>query len=513
MDSPWVAVDLAADPVARARLLRRAHEAMLSGSPTPVTMRDVVARSWARCEAAGVHPDRPAPLIFTADAAASRFSAHPLAAVTPIVRDLLDTVSGEARHLVALSDAAGILLWADGHPRMLEAAAAPHFTPGALGSEPAFGTNAIGTALALDHPVQIFSAEHYNRLLHGWTCAAAPIHDPASGAVLGTLDVSSSFRKAHPHTLALVSAAARAAESHLARDRARREAELIAAYVDRIYVAGRRPSALVAGDGRGQLASPRGWLGLRIAPPAEEGEAVLADGTQAVFEKAGAGAWTVWGVRRGQRRAPRRTLRIEALAVQRPVIQLAGRSLPLTARHAELVVVLALHPAGLSANDLALALYGARASRVSARAEVARLRRLVGGLVAAQPYRLDADVFADFEEIARLMSRGRIAAAVRRYPGPLLPESDVPAIVACRDALETALGEAVRTSGDPGVRRRWEQRRHRGSPAPPATSCNPPSVLANGDGAGMLPSASALSRAARHRPPCGGERRWQSTSP
>jgi hypothetical protein len=252
---------------------------------------------------------------------------------------------------------------------------------------------------------------------------------------------------------------------------------------------------------------------LRIAPPAQEGEAVLPDGTEAVFEHAGGGAWTIWGVRRGVRRAPRRTLRIEALALQRPIIQLAGRTLPLTARHGELVVVLALHPSGLSANDLALALYGAAANRVSARAEVARLRRLVGGLVAAQPYRLDADVFADFEEIERLLSRGRTVAAGRRCPGPLQPASAVPAIVARRDALEAALAEAVRTSGDPDLRRRWEQRRRRGSPAPAATSCNLPSSLANGDGAGMLPRAPAVSRVARHRPPCGGERRWQSTSP
>jgi hypothetical protein len=513
MDSPWVAVDLAADPVERARVLRRAHEAMLSGCGTSSGLRDVVVRSWARCEAAGVHPDRPAPVIFSADEAAGRFATHPLSAVTAIVRELLDTVSGEARHLVVLSDAAGIVLWAGGHPRMLEAAAAPHFMPGALCSEPVFGTNALGTALTLDHPVQIFSAEHYNRLLHGWTCAAAPIHDPASGALLGALDVSSSFRKAHPHTLALVTAAARAAERHLAGDQARREAELIAAYVDRLCVAGRRPSALVAGDGRVLVSSPRGWLGRRIAPPTADGEAALPDGTEAVFERAADGAWMIWGLRRGVRRAPRRTLRIEALAVPQPVIRLADRALPLTARHGELVVVLALHPAGLSASDLALALYGDPSKRVSARAEVARLRRLVGDLVAAQPYRLDADVRADFQDVERLLARGRVASALRRYPGALLPASAVPAIVARRNALESALEGAVAGSGDPKLRRRWEQRRRGGSRRATATPCNPVASVANGAGAGMLPLAPAPPRAARPRPPCGGDRRWQSTSP
>ena len=239
-------MDLAADPVALARLLRRAHEVVLSGCGTPPVLREVVVRSWARCTEAGVDPDRPAPMMLGADEAAARFASHPLATVTPLVRGLLGAVSAEARHLVAISDADGTLLWIDGHPRMLEAALGPHFKPGALCSEAAVGTNAVGTALALGHAVQIFSAEHFNRLLHGWTCAAAPVHDPASGAILGVIDLSCSFRNAHPHTLALVTAVAQAAETQLVRDRARRETDLLESYIDRLPAAGRRPSALVA---------------------------------------------------------------------------------------------------------------------------------------------------------------------------------------------------------------------------------------------------------------------------
>src|SRR5262249_26809463 len=110
------------------------------------------------------------------------------------------------------------LLWSDGHPKMVEAALAPHFRPGALCSEAAVGTNAVGTALVMEHAVQVFSAEHFNRLLHGWTCAAAPVRDPESGAILGVIDLSSSFRNAHPHTLALVTAVAQAAEAQLQRE-------------------------------------------------------------------------------------------------------------------------------------------------------------------------------------------------------------------------------------------------------------------------------------------------------
>jgi hypothetical protein len=457
-------VDLATDNVALARLLRRAHEVVLSGCGTPPVLRDVIVRSWERCADAHVDPDRPAPMMLNAEEASLRFAAHPLAGVVPLVRSLLGAVSAEARHLVAIGDADGLLLWSDGHPRMLEAAAAPHFAPGALCSEAAVGTNAVGTALALAHPVQVFSAEHFNRLLHGWTCAAAPVRDPATGAILGVIDLSSSFRKAHPHTLALVTATARAAEAHVAHERMRRDAELLERYIDRLPGAGRRPSALVAADGRVLAASPHGWLGPRVEVGTCAGPAVLGDGTRAVVEPLDGDARIVRGVRARERRVPRRELAIRALGVAAPRLQLDGASVPVTERQAELLVVLAMTPGGLSARDLARQLYGPAAKAVTVRAEVSRLRSTVGELVGAQPYRLAADVRADFLEVERLLSRHRLAAAVDRYAGPLLPYSRAPAIVARRAAIDAAMREAL--AGEPALRRRWERKRRR-------TACNP----------------------------------------
>jgi len=402
-------------------------------------------------------------MMLGADEAASRFATHPLAAITPLVRGLLGAVSAEARHLVAISDADGTLLWVDGHPRMLEAALAPHFKPGALCSEAAVGTNAVGTALALEHAVQIFSAEHFNRLLHGWTCAAAPVHDPASGAILGAIDLSCSFRNAHPHTLALVTAVAQAAETQLRRDRALRDAVLLERYIDRLPAAGKRPSALVAADGRVLAASPQGWLGQRVE--------VLPDSSQAVLEPIADGAHIVWAVLGRERRVPRHVLSIRALGADPPGLRVGGAPLAVTSRQAELLIVLAMTPAGLSAEALARCLYGPGAKAVTVRAEIARVRRVAGELIGAQPYRLAADVRADFLDVERLLSRRRVAAAVTRYAGPLLPRSRAPAIMARRSALERALRDAVGDAGDVALSRRWERKRRR-----TATPCNPPRI-------------------------------------
>ena len=107
------------------------------------------------------------------------------------------------------------VLWRDGPKKIQQHAARLGFEVGANWSERSVGTNAIGTALVLSRPVQIYSAEHFVKTHHAWTCAAAPILDPANGNLLGVVDVSGAASTVHPSTLALVDAAARMAESFL----------------------------------------------------------------------------------------------------------------------------------------------------------------------------------------------------------------------------------------------------------------------------------------------------------
>lgn len=56
MRNPWVALDVTTDPVAHARLLRRAHERSLAGGDGTPDIRELVAASWRRSLAAGVAP-------------------------------------------------------------------------------------------------------------------------------------------------------------------------------------------------------------------------------------------------------------------------------------------------------------------------------------------------------------------------------------------------------------------------------------------------------------------------
>ena len=438
--SPWVGIDPDVDPVRWARLLRRAHELALSKGTSPSILRELVARSWQRAASAGVDPDRPAPKMLNAAETARTLAHHPVSHLLPLIESMLTEATEDARYFAVLSDADGVLLWAGGHPRALEIAVGPGFLPGHLASESAVGTNAIGTALALDHPVQIFSAEHFNRLLHGWTCSAAPIHDPENHEILGVLDLSGEFRTGHPHSLSLVSAVARVIEDKLSEELAHHDERLKALYLERIARRSRQRSALVTRAGRVLAASPRGWVGRRVEMPAAGASVTLPNGLMVNAEPIGeAGAQILIPARRRRVAGRKLTLRFEALGRRRAWVSLNGERTELTPRHSEIVLLLILHPDGLSSRELGRQLYGPDCNPITVRAEISRLRRLLGPLLGRTPYRLNADISADFAEVDGLLKSGDVRAAVDRYAGSLLPDSQVPAIVTARQRIEEAV--------------------------------------------------------------------------
>jgi hypothetical protein len=216
LTDPWVALEPGADPVERVRALRRAHATFTEAGTVPRPVRSVVADSWRRSARAGVGPDGTACVELTDGDLGAYRAEHPLARVMPLIRELMGTFAADGEHLLAVCDAQGRLLWVEGHPSTRREAGRMNFVPGARWAETAVGTNAPGTAVAVDRPVQVFAAEHFIRRVQPWTCAAAPVHDPRTGRVLGAVDITGGDGLAHPHSLGFVQAVARAAESHLA---------------------------------------------------------------------------------------------------------------------------------------------------------------------------------------------------------------------------------------------------------------------------------------------------------
>lgn len=369
--------------------VRAVHERFVAGEVDAsyldsVPLRKVVAESWQRSLAIGVDPDRggleQSPPRTLDDLRAS----HPLAPALPVIRRLLVQDALDAGVVVAVTAADGTLLWVEGDTVALRKAEAMNFVAGTDWSERRAGTNAPGTALALDRELQIHGTEHFSRIVQPWSCTAVPVHDPSTGVMLGAIDLTGGTEVATRQTLALVRATAVAVESHL---------------------------ALLA------LTRP-------IAPVAVGPKLTVLGGDRP--------RWTVTD------------------ADGRPHVG------TLTGRHAEILVLLSRHPEGVSADHLAMLLDDNDLDAVTIRAEMSRLRRVIGAdHLASRPYRLLAPIDSDVGEVFDALRRGDVAAAVNGYAGELLPQSVAPAIARLRTELSTALRAAVLSTGSLTLLRRW----------------------------------------------------------
>ncbi|TYP88054.1 GAF domain-containing protein [Blastococcus xanthinilyticus] len=391
--NPWLALPDGAPSAARTRALRAAHEQLVTTSalPADAAVRPVVRDSWSRSLGSGVDPDGgPPPVeLLDADLLAYR-AAHPLAPVLPVIRRLLVQDAEAARMIVAVTDAAGRMLWVEGDRQLRSRAEGMNFVEGARWSEDVAGTNAPGTALAVDAPVQIYGSEHFRRGVQPWSCSAAPVHDPVTGALLGAIDVTGGDVVAGPHVLTLVRATVAAVES-----------ELRWLHRERL---------------------PAGGLAAGSAPAAA---------------------------------------RLEVLGRERARLALPAGPLELSVRHSELLFLLAAAAAsgrGRTAVELAAECHAGTAAPVTVRAELSRLRRLVGAeLLGSRPYRLVGRLTTDADQVRRLIARGEIGPALERYRGPVLPGSSAPGILLARDRLAGQLRRGVLGARRPELLLRYAQ--------------------------------------------------------
>jgi hypothetical protein len=451
---PRSAESLATDPREQFRVLKQTYEAELSGSRARVPSRSLIADSWRRSLAAHVDPDdfRP-PLVYAPDDVADVRSAHPLHSVIPLLRKMLVDIADASHHIMIVTDAHGTILWREGAVDVALRADPVGLCEGTRWAEDTIGTNAMGTALAVDAPVQIYSAEHLVRAYQTWSCAAAPVHDPDTGTQIGVIDVSGLLQDLHPAVVSLVTATAELAESHLRVQMAVRDEQLRARNMPHLAGLKGEPGALVTPTGRILAAEGAGTWPERVDVQTGSDTVLLGDGREAQLEPLSEGF--LLRVPRPGRVVDHRPALSLSFLRETPSAMLDGRELPLTLRRAELMTLLALAPAGLTAEQLALALYGEDGNPVTARAEIHRLRTQLGErAMRTKPYRLRADVDADFLTARAALRRGDLRGALAAGQAPLLPRSEAPAIRAERDELVAALRQAVLDRGD--VDALWE---------------------------------------------------------
>ncbi|OAN32607.1 helix-turn-helix domain-containing protein [Mycolicibacterium iranicum] len=420
---PEPAVAVGEDPRSYARLMSAVYDATMAGHRAPARPREVIGDSWRRMMANGVGPDDVAQPVVEAGAVEMLRRSSGLMDVLDEISHGLESLVAEGENILVVADASGRVLWRSGSPAVLSNADRLGFVEGADWGEGSVGTNAIGTALVSQRAVQVFSAEHFLRSHHPWTCAGAPIRDPRTGQVIGVVDVSGPAATVHPTTIALVDAVARLAESHLRQEHDRLLNRLRALAAP---ILARMGSPALAVDTEGWVAAVDAMpLHNRILLPEQmgPGRVWLATLGMCAVEPLPGG----WLVRlapdedSGHSAASQVTLDLRD--PDRPSLLMAGEfgswRHDLSLRHAEILCALALSPQGRSAPQLAEDLYGDRSRVVTVRAEMSRLRKQFTGLLAAQPYRFSGGVELSV-----------CHPADRRL---LLPPSTAPAIRAARE--------------------------------------------------------------------------------
>jgi transcriptional regulator of acetoin/glycerol metabolism len=220
------------------------------------TIRILVEDSWRRCLGTNVDPG--------ISQAQKPIGANHVAELLHSHRDLIEACKPvmtlaqsfllETGTVMVLTDPRGIVLDVEGDNSALGPAERIHLLPGASWSESECGTNAIGTALATDRPVQIHAEEHFCEGIKRWTCSAAVIHDPVLGEILGVVDVSGLSLSYSRHALSLVVTATNQIESFLAK----KEWQLRCQLIERIA------SSHTTTDGTGEIVFDRHGLPLKL---------------------------------------------------------------------------------------------------------------------------------------------------------------------------------------------------------------------------------------------------------
>lgn len=372
-------------------IIERAHEELLSGNIDDRRLQQVrpmVRESWERARRGRVGPEAPPPLELLGEELEAYRLAHPLATVMDVIRSLLlPGMTDDTGVVVAVGDQAGRLLWIEGDRQVRSLTEDMGFVAGANWAEDAVGTSAPGTALALEQTVQIRGAEHYNRLVHPWSCTAAPVRDPETKRVLGVIDITGGVEAVSPQARMLLDATARAVESELMLARLRARVE-------------RHPLT--------------NSVATRTRPT-----------TRAVLRVLG-----------------RDRARLETESQHEEAV------IDLSARHAAILLMLAVHRQGLSAERLSELVYGADASTDTLRPEMVRLRKVLERhapelVPESRPYRLTVPLETDAHDVLSLLDRGAHRVALTSYRGPVLPESSSPGVEEFRDTVRATLREAM----------------------------------------------------------------------
>lgn len=175
--------------------IQKARYLFMERGEIPVWLPGPLAQSWQRSLQLGVLPERPQGMspLMQQELQLAKERSETLLRLASLELDALAECVSDSPGMVLLTDADGLVLERRGNLEFLQKAEHVALQPGMDWSERARGTNAIGTALAEQHPVEVWGCQHFCHAHEIITCSAGPIVTP-SGELAGVLDISCDAR-------------------------------------------------------------------------------------------------------------------------------------------------------------------------------------------------------------------------------------------------------------------------------------------------------------------------------
>ncbi len=220
--------------------------------------KPIIAQSHSRCKIMGLETERVFPAKVLAGKALQeklKENVSLLEIAAPFMDILYEAVANSG-FFILLTDHDGYILRSKGDPDAIAMSEELNMVIGASMSEESIGTNAMGTSLYEEKPLQVTADEHYITAYHRWTCSAAPIRDTA-GNIIGSLNLTGSSELLHPHTLGLVVAAVRAIENQLQAEKAQEKLNETFYYLQSVL--GSVSSGIITIDLNGTIKTINPW--------------------------------------------------------------------------------------------------------------------------------------------------------------------------------------------------------------------------------------------------------------
>lgn len=207
--------------------------------PTNEQMREIIVQSHKRSESYGISRDE-------RGSSHSKLSDAELEQRRVENRDLLEQIKETIDEFyefmspndfsVGFADKDGYVLEIAGSELFLKNSVERQFSPGYRWTEQDVGTTATSLCLKLQIPIQLNDKDHYCRRAHGFISSAAPIFGHKK-ALLGVLCVVGSSRLVHPHTLIMITSAARSIERNMRLLRRNKEMSMYIGFLDSVIEA------------------------------------------------------------------------------------------------------------------------------------------------------------------------------------------------------------------------------------------------------------------------------------